>query len=416
MDEQQSTRPIEIAKMIEKRYFLLFKVFLLIFGIVIGYSIPLVQDDLTLGSDRHNMIIASMIDGGTHYHWLMLVPLAFVLSMLVSEDQDMSMNDDMKKTNDAGDAHLRAEILKLKKIQLALQEKWKAERDQRTKLHRAYKDLYTRFKANAQVQGNFQKEKESRIDLQKAYKELKDTQEKLVQAEKMSSLGKLTAGIAHEINNPVNFVANGVRTLRENIEQLMTFIDNYKKIGQLDSLEEIKKYTAILEEDEEDLIDLRESTQELLDDADYGTERITEIVKGLRSFSRQDDSESTEANINDIIEAALVILKPKYKKIAVIEKNLAPNLRPIHCFPSQINQVFVNLIGNACDAIDGQGVIAITTLEMSPDHIEIRLKDNGRGMAEDVKNKIFDPFFTTKEVGKGTGLGLSITYGIIKNQ
>ena len=90
MDEQQSTRPIEIAKMIEKRYFLLFKVFLLIFGIVIGYSIPLVQDDLTLGSDRHNMIIASMIDGGTHYHWLMLVPLAFVLSMLVSEDQDMS--------------------------------------------------------------------------------------------------------------------------------------------------------------------------------------------------------------------------------------------------------------------------------------------------------------------------------------
>lgn len=305
------------------------------------------------------------------------------------------------------------EIQRLKKIQLLLHKKWQQEREQRTKLSNAYKKLHAIHKNQEHLKGNLKEEQEMRSDIQSAYQKLQETQAKLIQAEKMSSLGKLTAGIAHEINNPVNFVANGVHSLRENFDQLNSFIENYKKISQLDSIEEVRKYSAILDEDEEDLIDLRDSTKELLDDADYGTQRITEIVRGLRSFSRQDESEFTEVQINDVLEGALAILKPKYKKKATIVKNLDSSMPAIRCFSGQINQVIVNLLGNAADAIDESGKITLTTKDIDQNRVEITISDTGKGMSQEILDKIFDPFFTTKEVGKGTGLGLSITYGII---
>ncbi|WP_162555664.1 ATP-binding protein [Reichenbachiella versicolor] len=270
-------------------------------------------------------------------------------------------------------------------------------------------------KAHLNLKVILEKEQETKKELEKANQEIKNTQVHLVQAEKMSSLGLLTAGIAHEINNPINFVSSGVQSLLRNFEELSVFIANYQKVLGLDDLAEIKKYAAILQEDEDALTDLQSSSEELLEDVNYGINRITEIVNGLRSFSRHDEAEVKDADINESFNSALLILKNKSKDKAHIELHLDDSLPQIQCFPGQINQVFVNLINNALDAIDGQeGVITIYTKDLDEDWIEVRVQDNGSGMPDDVKDKIFDPFFTTKDIGKGTGLGLSISHGIIE--
>ena len=134
----------------------------------------------------------------------------------------------------------------------------------------------------------------------------------------------------------------------------------------------------------------------------------------MRVFARHDEVEIKEADINQILENAAVILKPKYKKKAKVLKDLDTNIKPIKCLPGQLNQALVNLIGNACDAIDFKGTINLKTQDLDEDHIKITIRDNGKGMSDETVKKIFDPFFTTKEVGKGTGLGLAITYGIIE--
>ena len=282
-----------------------------------------------------------------------------------------------------------------------------------------YEKVVKKYKVLANAHATLKKQapepkEEISQELLEANKSLEETQALLIQSEKMSSLGQLTAGIAHEINNPVNFVANGINTLKENFVQLNVFIDNYKRICELDSIEEVKKYYKIQREDDHEFTDLQTSTNESLDDVAYGTTRITEIVNGLRVFARQDESDILKADINQILENAIIILKPKYKKKAKILKNLDTNIKPIKCLPGQLNQALVNLIGNACDAIDFKGTINVKSEEIDADTLKLTITDNGKGMSDDVKKKIFDPFFTTKAVGKGTGLGLSITYGIIE--
>ncbi|WP_420581419.1 ATP-binding protein [Reichenbachiella sp.] len=269
-------------------------------------------------------------------------------------------------------------------------------------------------KAHVNLKVLLKKEQAIKEQLEKTNLDLKNTQVHLVQAEKMSSLGLLTAGIAHEINNPINFVSSGVQSLTKNFGEIESFIENYQKVLSLDSFEEIKKYAAVLEEDEDVLGELSDSSKELLDDVRYGIVRITEIVNGLRSFSRHDEAEVKETDINESFDSALLILKNKYKNKTEIVKEMDETLKPIQCFPGQLNQVFVNLINNAIDAIDETGEIKIKTINLNDDSIEIRISDNGTGMPDDVKDKIFDPFFTTKEIGKGTGLGLSISHGIIE--
>ncbi|MBU2913432.1 ATP-binding protein [Reichenbachiella agariperforans] len=270
-------------------------------------------------------------------------------------------------------------------------------------------------KAHVNLKVLLKKEQSTREELEKANKEIKNTQVHLVQAEKMSSLGLLTAGIAHEINNPINFVSSGAQSLLRNFEEIKNYIENYQKVIALDNIDEIKKYRTILQEDEEGLIELQNGSEELLADVNYGISRITEIVNGLRSFSRHDEAEVKDADINESFSSALLILKNKYKNKAKIVQNLDENIPQIQCFPGQLNQVFVNLVNNALDALEGDdGEITISTKDIDENAIEISIQDNGTGMTEEVREKIFDPFFTTKDIGKGTGLGLSISHGIIE--
>ncbi|MEO9966550.1 MAG: ATP-binding protein [Reichenbachiella sp.] len=269
-------------------------------------------------------------------------------------------------------------------------------------------------KAHVNLKVLLKKEQAIKEQLEKTNLDLKNTQVHLVQAEKMSSLGLLTAGIAHEINNPINFVSSGVQSLTKNFGEIESFLGNYQKVLALDSFDEIKKYAEVLKEDEDFLSEIEDSSKELLEDVRYGILRITEIVNGLRSFSRHDEAEVKETDINESFDSALLILKNKYKNKTEIVKDMDETMPQVQCFPGQLNQVFVNLINNAIDAIDDEGVITIKTINLDDQSIEIRISDNGSGMPDDVKDKIFDPFFTTKEIGKGTGLGLSISHGIIE--
>jgi len=296
------------------------------------------------------------------------------------------------------------------KLQLSIKQNVKI----KSVFQNSYAQLQQKLKSQESLQKSLDKAKLIGAALKETNTKLEDTQARLIRSEKMSSLGKLTAGIAHEINNPVNFVANGVSSLKEDFEHLNVFIDNYRNICELESIKEVKKYYDILREDDEDFNDLKNSTLEALDDIEYGTTRITEIVNGLRMFSRQDESDIKEAHINEILEKALLILKPRYKKKAKVLKDFDQSIPTMKCLPGQINQALVNIIGNAADAIDFKGTINISTKNLDDDNIQIVIKDDGKGIPDDVVGKIFDPFFTTKDVGQGTGLGLSITYGIIE--
>lgn len=332
----------------------------------------------------------------------------FYVSKLRKESftKDLQFNDMLRqvKTKDA----------QVSKLQQAYQKSVDQKKELKAVFKREYDKLANKYKELLVVKAKLAEQQAATEELHKANKTIQKTQELLLQSEKMSSLGQLTAGIAHEINNPVNFVANGVNTLKDNFKQLNVFIENYKRICELDSLEEIKKYYKIQREDDHHFNDLLTSTNESLDDVEYGTSRITEIVNGMRVFARHDEVEIKEADINQILENAAVILKPKYKKKAKVLKDLDTNIKPIKCLPGQLNQALVNLIGNACDAIDFKGTINLKTQDLDEDHIKITIRDNGKGMSDETVKKIFDPFFTTKEVGKGTGLGLAITYGIIE--
>ena len=284
----------------------------------------------------------------------------------------------------------------------------------KAKFQGAYDDLQKKYNETKASLSNVNKDSGFQEELDNVYHQLEDAQAMVLHAEKMSSLGQLTAGIAHEINNPVNFVSNGINTLKENFEQINVFIENYRKVCEQETFEDVKKYYKILRSDDREYNGIIGSFEESLEDVEYGTTRITEIVNGLRVFSRQDEAEVKEAHIHDVIDNALLILKPKYKKKAKVLKEYDHSMQTIKCLPGQLNQALVNLIGNAADAIAFKGTITIQTVNLPDENIEIHIKDDGKGMPEDVVKKIFDPFFTTKAVGKGTGLGLSITYGIIE--
>ncbi|MDP1727077.1 MAG: ATP-binding protein [Bacteroidota bacterium] len=245
-----------------------------------------------------------------------------------------------------------------------------------------------------------------------AFEQLKSAQSKLVDAEKMASLGVLTAGVAHEINNPVNFISGGIESLRENYEDL-------KKLLEFIEVHDSKHTPAELWEiidsvrKEIELKSLLPEMEVLINTIRNGALRTSEIVKGLRNFSRLDESDMKKANLEEGINSTLVILNNKIKGKITLEKEFS-GIPEIICYPGQLNQVFMNILSNAADAIDGEGIIRIKTLQKD-DQIIIHFSDTGSGMPEEIRSHIFEPFFTTKAVGKGTGLGLSISYGIIEN-
>lgn len=245
------------------------------------------------------------------------------------------------------------------------------------------------------------------------HNELERTQKQLLQSEKMASIGILTAGIAHEINNPINFVYAGVSSITKDFNDIDRVLEVLKGIDENDCNcdELIKKIIQLKKEYEFD--EAHQAIIQTLNDIKLGAERTAEIVEGLRNFSRTENEEWTSADLHRIIDGVLVLLKNKYKNHIEIVKNYDENLTEIECKTGKINQVIMNILSNAIDAIDDRGSITITTKKINSDCV-ISIKDSGKGMGEAVVSRIFDPFFTTKAVGRGVGLGLSITYGIIQ--
>ncbi len=258
---------------------------------------------------------------------------------------------------------------------------------------------------------------ERTAELNQTLNNLKETQSQLVDAEKMASLGLLTAGIAHEINNPINFVSSNISPLRQDIDDLIAIISKYEEVDDSSNISAKLKEIDQLKS-ELDYNFLKDELKTIINSIENGAFRTHEIVRSLRTFSRLDEGDLMFADINEGITSTLTLLKSKLSGIEVITK--LEKLPKIECYLGKLNQVFMNLVSNAIDAIDEnkayikKGIITIETIEEET-NIKISISDNGTGIPNEIKEKIFDPFFTTKEVGKGTGLGLSIVYRIINN-
>jgi two-component system NtrC family sensor kinase len=253
-----------------------------------------------------------------------------------------------------------------------------------------------------------------------AFKNLKDAQLQLVEAEKMASLGVLTAGIAHEINNPINFVKSNIKPLQLDFNDIVELLDEYSSLHSLDQGELSSRLNKIEKLKKEIGLDfVKSEIVNLMKGIENGAERTAEIVRGLRTFSRLDESVIKTVNIHEGIDSTLILLRSNIPDFISIEKDYRAD-GSIECFPGKLNQVFMNILSNAVQAIKEKPVraqaekVSISTRDINEKQIELRISDTGKGMSEEVKQKIFEPFFTTKEVGEGTGLGLAIVFKIIQ--
>ena len=248
------------------------------------------------------------------------------------------------------------------------------------------------------------------IRLRWSYETLRRTQSQLIQSEKMASLGQLVAGVAHEINNPVNFIKSNIQPLKEymsGFKKLILRIDQAKeRLPEEDRL----AYETIFEE--EDIGYAIEDSDKLVSSFEDGSTRIAKIVADLRQYSRVDKEYRSPFDIHEAIESSLTLLHNRYKKHVTVHKEYG-EIPKVVCSPGQMSQVFLNLLSNAEEAIEGDGNVWIRTYQ-EKDRVVIRILDDGKGIPAERLSKVFDPFFTTKPVGKGTGLGLSIAYGIIE--
>jgi signal transduction histidine kinase len=219
--------------------------------------------------------------------------------------------------------------------------------------------------------------------------ELREIQGQLMQAEKMKSLGQLVAGVAHELNNPIGFVHANLQLLDEYVQKL----SDAQARG-------------------DDTTRIREAIAKLILRSREGTQRVKKIVQDLRTYSRMDQAEIQDVSLHEEIDRNLALMEPRFKTRIRVQKNYGDVPR-VRCYAGQLNQVFLNLLMNACDAIEEDGTIQITTLRI-PGGVRLEFTDDGPGIPEEIRSRIFDPFFTTKPVGVGTGLGLSLSHGIIE--
>lgn len=245
--------------------------------------------------------------------------------------------------------------------------------------------------------------------LHQTNEDLKSTQAQLVHAEKMAAIGQMVAGVAHEINNPLGFIANNLYALEGYIGDLKQLFVAYDECRPKFT----EEFSALVQiEQDIDLAFILQDFSEIIDGSRGGVERLTNIVKSLRNFSRLDEGEFKRDDITTGIESSLQILQHQIKdRIEVIKE--WDNLPQIVAAHGQLNQVFINILTNAIAAIEGAGKIYIRGYSKEP-YLILEFEDTGCGIQQEILGKIFDPFFTSKDVGKGTGLGLSISYGIIK--
>jgi signal transduction histidine kinase len=241
-----------------------------------------------------------------------------------------------------------------------------------------------------------------------AHEQLKSAQTQLVTSEKMASLGQLTAGIAHEINNPVNFISGNISPLRENISELAEVLEAYRQAALSPSPALLERAEALRRQVNLDLV--RSEIGELLNGMEEGASRTAEIVRGLRTFARLDEDARKPVDLHLGLDSTLALLKGRLRQIEVLKDY--GEIPEVEGYPGKLNQVFMNILDNAIQAMPGGGIVYIQT-HLKEGCVEIRIRDTGNGMSEEVRRRIFEPFFTTKSVGEGTGLGLPISLGIV---
>jgi len=256
--------------------------------------------------------------------------------------------------------------------------------------------------------------------LGEAYHQLQASQAQLVQSEKMASLGQMVAGVAHEINTPLGYVRNNVEMIRGVFDQVGQVLDEQERLGQLliDEAADEASLAQQLQQSSAAMAELRgsqvlEDALALFDDTLFGVDTIKDLVVNLRNFTRLDQAKVADVSLNDCLDQTLTIANNVLKgKVAVIRRY--GEIPAVRCSPSQINQVLLNIMTNAAQAIEhDQGRLLLKT-EADGSWVRVHIQDNGKGMPPETLSRIFDPFFTTKPVGQGTGLGLSISYQIVQ--
>lgn len=330
--------------------------------------------------------------------------IATVRSLLASADEKLTLDDPNLKiiTNAASTTLLAGLDEVVSQYQRESETEQKLITTQQFNLYQQSRTLAEAAEAQA-------------LQLQQAMTDLHQAQARLIQVEKMSSLGQLVAGIAHEINNPANFIQGNLIHLREAVLNLLQMVQLYQQCD-CNPAPEVKAQLKLL-----DLEFLKDDLPNLLDSMQTGSSRIRQVVLSLRNFVRLDESGAKTVDIHEGLDCTLLMLKHRLKQRdseITIVKNYAP-LPRVECFPGLLNQVFLHLLTNAIDALEENqhsAQIEIHTSIVEPDWIEIAIADNGVGISEALQSKIFDPFFTTKQVGKGIGMGLAVSYQIITEQ
>jgi two-component system, NtrC family, sensor kinase len=337
-------------------------------------------------------LIMPEVDGLMLLRWFRMNPATAQVPMVVLSNKEDAMMKAEAFTHGANDY-----LIKLPDpIELVARIRYHAQ---------AYQNLQALVTATATAQAKTK-------DLETALAQLQTTQAQLIQTEKMSGLGQMVAGIAHEINNPVNFIQGNIKHVQEYFNELFNIIGIYQASNSQVSLEN----QAVL--DSIDLDYVRQDSNQAMGSMRKGADRISMIVKSLRNFARLDQAEQKEVDLHEGLDSTILLLQHRLGSSIQVECQYG-QMPLVQCYPAQLNQVFMHVLNNAIDVLkqnehQHDKKISVTTKVLDNNHIQIQIQDNGPGIPLAIQEKIFDPFFTTKPVDEGRGLGLSVSYRIIQ--